>query len=964
MGLFTLLARCFFSPRKKPSFADRLTAAPLAPRRLERRRVLDAAAASAVLAPLGDSSEFVQVGEGPDSPPPPAPVSANGEAENTSPDNLQIVQLDDLYENDIAELRFSFDDPDFEDTHEVEIDWGDGTAPEIINLDGGERFVQTTHQYLDDNPTKMPMDVNQVQITVTDSDDNKVEDSAPIKVSNVAPEITFLDVTSPIDENDVAELQLAFTDPGSLDTHTVEIDWGDGTAPEIINLNGGERFLQTTHQYLDDDPTKMPSDINQVKVTVTDDDMGSDMKTFDVDVNNVAPEITFLDVTSPIDENDVAELQLAFTDPGSLDTHTVEIDWGDGTAPEIINLNGGERFLQTTHQYLDDDPTKMPSDINQVKVTVTDDDMGSGMDMTPVTVNNVAPTVTLNPVMMIDENDFAELQITFTDPGSLDTHTVEIDWDDGTPTEIINLNGGERFVQTTHQYLDDDPTGMPSGDYQVKVTVTDDDMGSGMDMTPVTVKNVNPEITFLDVTPSIIDENNLVELQFSFTDIGTLDTHTAEIDWDDGTPIETINLAEGVQFVQTSHQYLDNDVDNIYTITVTVIDDDTGPGVETVPVTVFNVNPSLEPLIATDVNNQGETTLTLTFDDPGIEAAFLETGEVPFKVLVDWGDKLGEPDLEARFVVAEVHAGPTPKTFIIVHKFDGPPDPLHPAADIVIRVKIHDDDFGNPLVSEIGESNLEIVVISNPGIGGQPFRVDTTPQVPQLQFRREVRGDLLTEVTNTAEVSQQGSELRAVSTDAKATTESILELRVIDSYGIESEGVRLKSEVLNDLPKLFLTLPDNHYAIYLVRIETNTERLVIEVYVRNGKVIDPSDDSEGTRDRPPTDEAARERVQEILENDEAKPVRSGENSADTEEVRRALEAELEPGDEILIEPVAEPEDQGAMLHPGGLLPIAAGLVATRSFGTWAQQVNRAVAQAGPKKWRELRRRSRKNRKNR
>jgi hypothetical protein len=165
--------------------------------------------------------------------------------------------------------------------------------------------------------------------------------------------------------------------------------------------------------------------------------------------------------------------------------------------------------------------------------------------------------------------------------------------------------------------------------------------------------------------------------------------------------------------------------------------------------------------------------------------------------------------------------------------------------------------------------------------------------------------------------------------------------------------------VLNNLPDLFLKLPDNHYAIYLVRIETNTERLVIEVYVRNGKVIDPSDDSEGTRDRPPTDEAVRERVQKILEKIETKP----DGSADIEEMRRALESELEPGSKILIEPVAEPVDQGAMLPPGGLLPMAAGLVATRSYGTWTRRVNRAVAQAGPKKWRELRRRSRKNRKN-
>jgi len=1334
MGLFTLLARYFYSPRKKQTLAERLAAAPLSPRRLERRRVLDAGAASAVLAPLGDTSEFVQVDTALDSPP---PESSNGEAENTPPDNLQILPLDDLFENEIAELKFSFDDPDFEDTHQAKIDWGDGTTPEIINLGPGERFVLTTHQYRDDNPTNTPMDLNQVQVTVTDSEGNEVSGDASIKVINVEPEITMLEVTSPIDENDVAELQLAFTDPGSLDTHTVEIDWGDGTPTEVINLNGGERFLLTSHQYLDDDPTATPSDIYEVTVTVTDDDTGAGMEMTTLTVNNVAPEITTLNVTSPIDENDVAELQLAFTDPGSLDTHTVEIDWGDGTPTEVINLNGGERFVLTSHQYLDDDPTATPSDMYQVTVTVTDDDTGVGMEMTTVTVINVAPMVTLDPVAMINENESAMLSGSISDVGTLDTFKLVIDWGDpSSPDNMqmfdlgtvvlteagdgINWDPVTREFSLSHQFLDDNPTATSSDTYTISVEVTDDDTGMGDTDQTVLVKNVAPTVTIdgapmmslegdqIDLTSTVVDpgtldtftyewevifngnmvasgsdptfsftpaDNGLYEVTLTVTDDdlgigdntvvidvknvdvdpelnpigdqetpegelfemaqmtfsdpgfssepgGSEETFTYDIDWGDGTPVETgkmpssvvngspgvpttgtiddshiyaddgeytvtvtvhdddggsdsesfkvtvnnvdpvligtesivilegqeITLADlGVQiqdqgfdnpanpneqpggsmetfvgmkvvwgdgtedvlmvdnagrtlggpnmptvadFVHTphtyadngpdssdgkytveltvrdddggfvtrsfeiqvdnvapsltlndselivdegeeldlsdmslfgllgtfsdpgfdnpgnvaypggssaetftysidwgdgtpvetmlipvttvfgspgvltegtldgTHTYADNDADSFFTITVTLTDDDGGTVEKMIPVRVNNVNPTLEPLIATDVNTKGETTLTLTFDDPGIEAAFLEAGEVPFEVLVDWGDNLSEPDLEKRFEVAEVHAGPTPMTFIILHKYDGPPDPMNPAADITIRVKIQDDDFGNPLIVDIGESNLEIVVISNPGIGGEPFRIDTTPQVPRLEFRRVIRGEMLSGVTTTADASQQDDNLRAVSTDAKATTESILVLRVIDSYGNESEGVRLKAEVLNDLPKLFSTLPDNHYAIYLVRLETNTERLVIEVYVRNGKVIDPSDDSEGTRDRPPTDEAAREQSQEIQD----KPGTTPDASAEADEVGLVPDADVEPGDKTAIELATGPVDEGAMFGPGGMLPVAAGLVATRSYGTWARRVNRAMAQAGPKKWRELRRRSRKNRK--
>ena len=86
---------------------------------------------------------------------------------------------------------------------------------------------------------------------------------------------------------------------------------------------------------------------------------------------------------------------------------------------------------------------------------------------------------------------------------------------------------------------------------------------------------------------------------------------------------------------------------------------------------------------------------------------------------------------------------------------------------------------------------------------------------------------------------------------------------MIDAEGNEGPGYRLRPEVLQDLPGLFRSLPDNHYAVYVVNTETNTRRLVIEVYVRNGKLIDPGDDSEGTRDRPPTDEQTTEPVEAV-----------------------------------------------------------------------------------------------------
>jgi hypothetical protein len=56
---------------------------------------------------------------------------------------------------------------------------------------------------------------------------------------------------------------------------------------------------------------------------------------------------------------------------------------------------------------------------------------------------------------------------------------------------------------------------------------------------------------------------------------------------------------------------------------------------------------------------------------------------------------------------------------------------------------------------------------------------------------------------------------------------------------------------LNDLPSLFKKLPDGRYQIWLA--EEGHLRLVIDVVVRQGRAVDPNDNS-SVRDRPPTGE--------------------------------------------------------------------------------------------------------------
>ena len=307
-----------------------------------------------------------------------------------------------------------------------------------------------------------------------------------------------------------------------------------------------------------------------------------------------------------------------FTDPGfnnplnvggeTTEQFTYAIDWGDGTPADsgspTINVAGSPGVL--TAGSFDGQHTYADNGIYTVTVTVSDDDGGTTSDTLTVTVNNVAPTLTVAPNQTVDEG--TQLSITnigqFTDPGfnnplnvggeTTEQFTYSIDWGDGTPADsgspTINVAGSPGVL--TAGSFDGQHTYADNGIYTVTVTVSDDDGGTTSDTLTVTVNNVAPTLT---VAPNqTVDEGTQLSITNigQFTDPGfnnplnvggeTTEQFTYSIDWGDGTPADsgspTINVA-GSPGVLTAgsfdgqHTYADN---GIYTVTVTVSDDDGG----------------------------------------------------------------------------------------------------------------------------------------------------------------------------------------------------------------------------------------------------------------------------------------------------------------------------------------------------------------------------------------------------
>jgi hypothetical protein len=187
-----------------------------------------------------------------------------------------------------------------------------------------------------------------------------------------------------------------------------------------------------------------------------------------------------------------------------------------------------------------------------------------------------------------------------------------------------------------------------------------------------------------------------------------------------------------------------------------------------------------------------------------------------------------------------------------------------------------------------------------------------------------------------------------------------LELEVVGPDGEVLSTHPIRDEELFDLRAFFRRLPDGHYRIFLVRTETRSRRLIIEVFVRRGRVIDPADDSEGTRDRPPTSEAV-----EPQESPQAAPNQT-ENAPADNAAGPQPQAIIPPGNEPVatgseIEPI---EFDLASRQPPAPSPTALrwmaplsglALAATRSRGNWASQVDEALQQGGEREWQRLRR---------
>ena len=167
----------------------------------------------------------------------------------------------------------------------------------------------------------------------------------------------------------------SFTDPDA-DSWSATVDYGDGAGAVPLSLAADKSF-QLSHTYLDN---------GSYAVTVSVDDghtSGSD--SFQVTVSNVAPSV-LAGPDATIAVRATLSRPGSFSDPGTLDSWTATVDYGDGSPVQPLLL-GLDHSFQLLHTYTSAGQFTLT-------VTVSDDDGGAGSDTLTVTVE-AAPTFTL-----------------------------------------------------------------------------------------------------------------------------------------------------------------------------------------------------------------------------------------------------------------------------------------------------------------------------------------------------------------------------------------------------------------------------------------------------------------------------------------------------------------------------------------------------------------------------------------
>ncbi|MEM7132441.1 MAG: PKD domain-containing protein [Chloroflexota bacterium] len=364
---------------------------------------------------------------------------------------------------------------------------------------------------------------------------------SPIIASlNTPPQPLVANIGGPYEGNEGTTFTLdgtASTDNGTIVSYIWDLD-NDGSFDDATGATPNITF-QDNGAY-------------PISLRVIDNDELSATDTTTVTVSNQAPTVN-AGANQEVNPNGTVTIDTTFSDIGTLDTHTATINWGDGiTETGTVDETNGSGSVAGVHNYLD------PA-VYIVEVCVTDDDGDVGCDTLTITVSalpNAPPDANAGGPYSNDEGSVVTLDGT----GSSDTDDgtiVSYEWDLDNDGEYDDASG----ITATVTFDD-------NGTYIIGLRIMDDEGAIATAVADITIANLAP--TLVAGAQQTVAITQLVTVSASYVDAGSLDTHTATIEWGDGTSeAGIISGSNGTGNVAGTHQYVN---EGTYTVAIELCD--------------------------------------------------------------------------------------------------------------------------------------------------------------------------------------------------------------------------------------------------------------------------------------------------------------------------------------------------------------------------------------------------------
>jgi hypothetical protein len=468
-------------------------------------------------------------------------LNTNSPVDEGSNITLSLAGVTDPSSIDFASLHYAFD-----------CGAGDGFSATDY---AGAGTANSASCPTDDNGTRT------VKGKVFDKDGGvSTAEVASVTIKNVAPTATF-NAPSPVDEGTPIALSLTSPyDPSSADVTAgfeYAFDCGTGSGYGAYGSSNSASCPTTDNGTRD------------VKGKIKDKDGDFTQYTAQVEIKNVVPIVNAGQDKSG-KEGETINLSGTYSDPGTDDTHTWIWEYLEGFhGAAACTITGATTTLTPTITCYDDGTVK-------VTLAVTDDDAGVGKDEMLLTLSNVAPTATFNAPSQVNEGSAIALSLTSpSDPSSVDVaggfhYAFDCGDGGGYGTALSYATSGTTSTKSC-------PT-TDNGNRAVKGKIFDKDNGSTEYNASVLVKNVVPVVGPITVIPNVVQVNTPVSLSSPFSDVGTGDTHIGQIDWEGATSSASITEASGAGTATGTHTYT---AAGVYTVKLTITDDDGGSGFAT-----------------------------------------------------------------------------------------------------------------------------------------------------------------------------------------------------------------------------------------------------------------------------------------------------------------------------------------------------------------------------------------------